>query len=79
MATKCKFICFHTGNKKIKLKGFHLNGDQVSFQNTLPDLFVSGQVTKEVKIEKLSPEWRPSVFSKHSAIFIHIGHKRKEN
>ena len=33
------------------------------------------------KIERLSPEWRPSAFSKYSTKFIcfHTGHKREEN
>ena len=35
-----------------------LNGDQVHFQYTHPNLFVSTQVTKELKIGKLSPKWR---------------------
>ena len=40
---------------KGKLKGFHLNGDQVPFQNILQNLFVSTQATKERKIERLLP------------------------
>ena len=76
-----ELIYFHTGHKKIKLKGFHPNGDQVSFQNTLQNLFVSRQVTKELKIGRLSPVWRPSPFLKYSTKFIcfHTGHKRMEN
>ena len=35
----------------------------MSFQNTRPNLFVSTKVTKELKIGKLLPEWRPSAFS----------------
>ena len=51
------------------------------FRNTLHNLFISTQVTKELKIERLSPEWRPGVFSKYSTKFIcfHKGHKRTEN
>ena len=74
-------ICFvSTQAKKGKLKGFHLDGDQVSFQNTWPNLFVSTQATKKRKIERLSPEWRPSVFSKYSSnfIYLHKGHTRTE-
>ena len=44
----------HRPKKKGELKGFHIDGDQVSFQNTLPNLFVSTQVTKERKIKRLS-------------------------
>ena len=61
MATKCLFKILykvylfpHRPKKKGKLKGFHIDGDQVSFQNTLPNLFVSTQVTKERKNERLS-------------------------
>ena len=64
-----------------KLESFHLNDDQVSFQKTLPNLFISTDATLELKIGKLSPEWRPSVFSKYSIKFIyfHKGDKRTEN
>ena len=72
MATKSLFKILnliylfpHRPQKNGKLKGFHLNGDQVPFQNTQPNLFVSTEVTKELKIGRLSPEWRPSVFSKY--------------
>ena len=61
MATKCLFKIFykiylfpHRPQKKGKLKGLYIDGDQVSFQNTLPNLFVSTQVTKERKNERLS-------------------------
>ena len=60
MTTKCLFKIFykiylfpHRPQKKGKLKGLYIDGDQVSFQNTLPNLFVSTQVTKEKKIGKL--------------------------
>ena len=72
MATKSLFKILnliylfpHRPQKNGKLKGFHLNGDQVPFQNTQPNLFVSTEVKKELKIGRLSPEWRPSVFSKY--------------
>ena len=57
-----------------------MNGDQVSFQNTLPILSISTYVTKELKIGRLSPEWRPSAFSIYSTNFIyfHTGQKRTE-
>ena len=42
------FPCSPKGNGK--LKGFHLNGDKMSFQNTLPILSFSTQATKEWKI-----------------------------
>ena len=81
MATKCLFktLCHiypHRSQKKGKLKGFHLNGDQ----NTLPNLSISTEVTKELKFGRLSPEWRPGTFSKYSTIFIyfHKGKKRTE-
>ena len=53
----------------------------MSFQNTQSNLFVSTQVTKELKIGRLSPEWWATAFSKYSTNFIyfHTGHKRKEN
>ena len=53
----------------------------MSFQNTRPNLYVSTKFTKELKIGKLLPEWRPSAFSKYSTKFIcfHKGHKRTEN
>ena len=61
MATKCLFKILykiylfpHRPQKKGKLKGLYIDGDQVSFQNTLPNLFVSTQVTKERKNERLS-------------------------
>ena len=61
MATKCLFKIFykiylfpHRPQKKGKLKGLYIDGDQVSFQNTLPNLFVSTQVTKERKNKRLS-------------------------
>ena len=38
--------------KNGKLKGFHQNGDQVSFQNTRKNLFFSTKVTKKMKIER---------------------------
>ena len=65
---------------KGKLKGFHLNGDQVPFQNTLLNLFVSTQATKERKIERLLPWWRLVSFQNTLTIFFcfHIGHKRTE-
>ena len=47
-----------------------MNGDQVPFQNTLPNQFVSTQVTEELKIGRPSPEWRPSVVSKYSTKLI---------
>ena len=47
-----------------------MNGDQVSFQNTLPILSISTYVTKELKIGRLSPEWRPSAFSIYSKILF---------
>ena len=39
------------------------------------------QAKKELRFERLSPEWQPSAFSKYSTRFIcfHTGHKRKEN
>ena len=81
MATKCVFKILyqiylfpHRSQKKGKLKGFHLDGDQVPFQNTLPNLFVSTQATKERKIESLSPEWRPKYSTK--IIYFHRGHKK---
>ena len=57
-----------------------MNGDQVSFQNTLPILSISTYVTKELNIGRLSPEWLPSAFSKDYTKFIcfHTGHKRTE-
>ena len=48
--------------KNWKLESFHLNGDQVSFQNTRSNLFISTKVTKELKIGRLSPECWPSAF-----------------
>ena len=36
------------------------------------NLFISTKVTKELKIGKLSPEWRLSVFSKYSIKFIYF-------
>ena len=70
MSTKCLFkilyqmyLFLHRPQNNLKLEGFHLNGDKVPFQNTLPNLFVSVQATKEWKIERLSPEWWPRVFS----------------
>ena len=67
--------------KNWKLESFHLNDDQVSFQKTLPNLFISTDATLELKIGKLSPGWRPTVFSKYSIKFIyfHKGDKRTEN
>ena len=54
MATKSLFKILnliylfpHRPQKNGKLKGFHLNGDQVPSQNTQPNLFVSTKVTKE--------------------------------
>ena len=88
MATKCLFkildkiyLFLDRSQKNWKLEGFHLDCDQVSFQNTQSNLFVSTQVTKEKNIERPSPVWRPSAFSKYSTKFIcfHPGHKRKEN
>ena len=66
---------------KGKFKGLHLDGDQESFQNAGPNLFISSPAIKELKIGRLSPEWRPSAFSKYSTTFIsfYTGHERKEN
>ena len=67
--------------KNWKFESFHLNGNQVSFLNTISNLFISTKVTKEMKIGNLSPKWRLSVFSKYSPKFIcfHKVHKRTEN
>ena len=80
-ATKCLFkipnqiyLFPHRSQKKRTLKGLHLYGDQVPFQNTLPNLFVSTQATKERKIESLSPEWRSKYSTK--IIYFHRGHKK---
>ena len=61
MATKCLFKILdqiylfpHGSQKKGKFKALHLNGDQVPFQNTLLNLFISTKVTTELKIRKLS-------------------------
>ena len=72
---KCNIFCQHNQDK------WQMNGDQVSFQNTLPILSISTYVTKELNIGRLSPEWRPSAISKYSTKFIyfHTGHKRTEN
>ena len=77
----CPLVTAVTQAKKNRdLEGFHLNGNQVPFQNILQDLFVSTQATKERKIERPLHWWRPSVFSKYSTKFIcfHTGHKRKK-
>ena len=88
MATKCLFkildqiyLFRQRSQKNRKLKGFHQNGDQVYFQNTRPNLFVSTKVIKQLKIEWLGLEWRPSAFSIYLTKFIcfHTGHKRTEN
>ena len=87
MANKCLFKILnqiylfpHRPQKKGKLKGFHLDGNHVSFLNTLPNSSISTQVAKELKFGRLSPEWQPSAFSKYSTKFIyfHTGHKRKK-
>ena len=59
MANKCLFKILnqiylfpHRPQKKGKLKGFHLDGDHVSLQNTLPNSSNSTQVTKETEIWK---------------------------
>ena len=87
MANKCLFkihnqiyLFPHRPQKKGKLKGFHLDGNHVSFLNTLPNSSISTQVAKELKFGRLSPEWQPSAFSKYSTKFIyfHTGHKRKK-
>ena len=74
MPTKCLFkilyqmyLFLHRPQNNLKLEGFHLNGDKVPFQNTLPNLFVSVQATKEWKIER--PEWQPRVFSE---VAVHL-------
>ena len=81
IATKCLFkmpnqiyLFPHRSQKKRTLKGLHLYGDQVPFQNTLPNLFVSTQATEERKIESLSPEWRSKYSTK--IIYFHRGHKK---
>ena len=88
MATKCLFKILdkiylfpQRWQQNWKLESFHLNDDQVSFQKTLPNLFISTDATLELKIGKLSPGWRPTVFSKYSIKFIyfHKGDKRTEN
>ena len=85
MATKCLFKILdkihlfpQRWQQNWKLESFHLNDDQVSFQKTLPNLFISTDVTLELKIGRLSPGWQPSVFSKYSSKFIcfHKGHKK---
>ena len=76
-----KVINSQRSQKNWTLEGFHLNSNQVTFQTTLPNLFVSTQVTKELKIGRLLREWRPSAFSKYStkSICFHTGHRRTEN
>ena len=59
-------LSFSTQATKEWKIGFHLNGDKVSFQKTWTCLFISTQATEEWKIERTSPEWGPSVFSKYS-------------
>ena len=56
-------------------------GPKVTFQNTLPNLSISTQLTKKLKFGKLSPEWQPSAFSKYFTKYIcfHTGQKRMEN
>ena len=61
------YLFLHRPQNNLKLEGFHLNGDKVPFQNTLPNLFVSVQATKEWKIER--PEWQPRVFSE---VAVHL-------
>ena len=71
---KCNTLCQHIQDQ------WQMNGEQVPFQNTQPNLFISTQATKERKIERLSPWWQPCVFSKYSTKFIyfHTGRKRTE-
>ena len=63
--------------KERKLKGLPRKVNQMRFQNTLQNVFVSTQVTKELKNGRLSPEWRRSALSKYSTKFIcfHTPHK----
>ena len=74
------FIFSTQATKEWKI-GFHLNGDIVSFQKTQTYLFISTQATEEWKIERISPEWGPSVFSKYLTLFsyFHTGYIRMEN
>ena len=68
---RCDTLCQHIQDQ------WQMNGEQVPFQNTQPNLFVSTQATKERKIERLSPWWQPCVFSKYSTKFIYFHTGRK--
>ena len=74
-------LSFSTQATKEWKIGFHLNGNKVSFQKTRTYLFISTQATEEWKIERISPEWGPSVFSKYLTLFnyFHTGYIRMEN
>ena len=65
-------LSFSTQATKEWKIGFHLNGDKVSFQKTWTCLFISTQATEEWKIERISPEWGPSVFSKYLTLFSYF-------